>query len=293
MTESAPIIHHVSESPTVQQALAELRVKIDAVDSQLLLLLNQRAKIVQKVGELKQREGLPIYVPAREEQLLRNLVEQSKGPLSVESIRAIYREIVSASRAVEKEVVIACIGPEGGLTHQAARSRFGSSVKYVFFREASDVFDRVSKNEADCGVIPIETSELRLAARSLDDLTETELNVCADITLQAQSKDGEGTGRFLVLGRTFNPPSGFDRTLIALRVEDKPGALVSALEPFKEHSINLSHLASRPAAKGSQDLFFFVEAEGHFRELQSNDVFRELSKRCRAVKVLGSYPKQD
>ena len=80
-------------------------------------------------------------------------------------------------------------------------------------------------------------------------------------------------------------------TLLILRIEDKPGALVSALEPFKTLSINLSHFASRPASRGSQDIFFFVEAAGHTRDLQMVDLYQKLSKRCRAVKVLGSYPR--
>ena len=79
--------------------------------------------------------------------------------------------------------------------------------------------------------------------------------------------------------------------MLLLRIEDKPGALVSALEPFKALNINLSHFASRPAAHGSHDIFFFVEAAGHARDLQVADLFRELSRSCRAVKVIGSYPK--
>jgi len=296
--ESKPSIEYIApaeiapaEAPTTQNILANFRTKIDATDSQILLLLNQRAMIVQQVGEFKKQEGLPIYSPGREEQLLRHLEEQNKGPLSATSLRTIFREILSASRALEKEVVIACLGSEGGAAYQAAIRRFGSSIKYTFFKETSDVFDQVARNEADCGVVPIESAELWLVGHSSNDLAGTELNVCAEITLGDQ-KNGRDSGRFLVLGRTQNPPSGFDRTLIALRVEDKPGALVAALAPFKEHSINLSHLASRPTAKGSSDLFFFVEAQGHSKDLQVSDIFRELSKCCRAVKVLGSYPIQ-
>ena len=81
--------------------------------------------------------------------------------------------------------------------------------------------------------------------------------------------------------------------MLMLRIENKPGKLVSALEPFKELGINLNHFASRPAMKGSNDIFFFVEADGHTKDLQSSDLFRELSKNCRAVKVLGSYPKSE
>jgi chorismate mutase/prephenate dehydratase len=78
-----------------------------------------------------------------------------------------------------------------------------------------------------------------------------------------------------------------------LRIEDKPGALVSALEPFSELAINLNHFASRPAMKGSHDIFFFLEADGHMKDLQQDDLLRELSKKSRAVKVLGSYPKSE
>jgi prephenate dehydratase len=78
---------------------------------------------------------------------------------------------------------------------------------------------------------------------------------------------------------------------LLLRVEDKPGALVDALEPFRDAELNLNHLASRPASKGSEDVFFFVEVDGHSRQEAFGEVLRELSRCCRAVKILGSYPR--
>jgi chorismate mutase/prephenate dehydratase len=92
------------------------------------------------------------------------------------------------------------------------------------------------------------------------------------------------------MARTATAITGSDRTTLLLRVEDKPGSLVDALEPFKDAELNLNHLASRPAAKGSEDVYFFVEVDGHARQEAFNEVLRELSRRCRAVKVLGSYP---
>jgi chorismate mutase/prephenate dehydratase len=271
--------------------IADLRVKIDAIDIELLRLLNERAKVAKQIGAIKSREGLPIYSPEREDRVIRSLVDRSEGPLTPEAIRAIYCEIMSAALAVEKDVAIACLGPSGSASHQAARSKFGSSVRYIFMANTEDVFDEVKRDGADCGVVPIDHPEYGLANQTFDQLAETELSICAEIFLSTDRGTHNDAARFFVLGRTSNPPSGNDMTMLMLRIEDKPGALVSALEPFKTLSINLSHFASRPAAHGSQDIFFFVEAVGHIRDLQMVDLFRELSRCCRAVKVIGSYPK--
>jgi chorismate mutase / prephenate dehydratase len=270
--------------------LAKLREKIDALDTELLRLLNERATVAQEIGAIKHREGLPIYSPEREDKVLRSLTDRSSGPLTPEAIRAIYCEIMSASLALEKDVAIACLGPAGSNSHQAAKSKFGSSVRYLFFMDVAEVFAKVQASEADCGVVPIDDPEHGLANHTLDQLAETETAICAQIFLATETSTG-AAARFFVIGKNTNPPSGNDVTMLMLRIEDKPGALVSALEPFKTQSINLAHFASRPASRGSEDIFFFVEAAGHTRDLQIVDLFRELSKRCRAVKVLGSYPK--
>ncbi len=270
--------------------LAELRKKIDALDDELIRLLNERASLAGEIGVIKNRESLPIYSPDREMKLLRSLIERSQGPLRPEAIRAIYREIMSASLALEKDVAIACAGPSGSPAHQAALGKFGSSVRYTFAPDIAGVFEEVTEDRADCGVVPLEDPAHGLVNHTLDELAATELSICAEIVAENCTEEG-CAARYLVLGRTPNAPSGQDKTMLMLRIEDKPGALVSALEPFKDLEINLSHFASRPALKGSNDIFFFVEAEGHTRDLQISDLFRELSKKCRAVKVLGSYPK--
>jgi chorismate mutase/prephenate dehydratase len=273
--------------------LSQLRTQIDEIDSQLLDLLNRRLELVAEIGEIKNREGLPIYAPEREERLLRSLVSRCQGGLlKPEAVRAIYREIMSASLALEKDIWIACHGPGGGASHRAAVQKFGSSVRYAFCDDIAAVFQAVAEDRADCGVVPIDDHSAGIVSATLDQLAQSELTICAEIYLSDNASDTANApaDRFLVMGRSPNPPSGEDRTMLLLRIEDKPGALVAALEPFKEFGINLSHFASRPAAFGSQDLLFFVEADGHSKDMQLADLFRELSKRCRAVKVLGSYP---
>lgn len=273
--------------------LSEIRGKIDAIDSQLLKLLNERATLALEVGHIKNRDGLPIYAPDREMALLRGLVERNEGPLPAPAIRAIYREIMSAALALEKDVVIACFGPEGGACHQAAKARFGSSVSYAFFPEVADLFTAVGRGEADCGVVPIEDAGHGAVNQTLDALATTELTICAEISSSPDGTPGESenSSRYFVMARTSTAITGTDRTTLLLRVENKPGSLVVALEPFKDAELNLNHLASRPAAKGSEDVFFFVEVDGHSRQENFADVLRELSRRCRAVKILGSFPR--
>jgi chorismate mutase-like protein len=273
--------------------LSEIRVKIDAIDSQLLKLLNERASLALEVGKVKSRDGLPIYAPDREASLLRSLVEKNEGPLSPQAICAIYREIMSAALSLEKDVVIACFGTEGGACHQAARARFGSSVCYGFFPEVADLFKALSRGEADCGVVPIEDAGHGAVNQTLDALATTDLQICAEIISNPDGTPGESenSSRYFVMARTSTAITGRDRTTLLLRVEDKPGALVDALETFRDASLNLSHFASRPASKGSDDVFFFVEVNGHSRDAGFAEVLRELSRRCRAVKVLGSYPR--
>jgi prephenate dehydratase len=97
--------------------------------------------------------------------------------------------------------------------------------------------------------------------------------------------------RHIILGRQINAPTGHDQTLIMLRIEDKPGALVSALEPFRQLQVNLAHFASRPSQKDKADTFFFVQTDGHVRDLETNGLLDALMQSCRSVKILGSYPK--
>ena len=104
--------------------LDELRRRIDSIDDELLRLLNERAVVAKEIGAIKNREGLPIYSPEREDRVIRSLIERSEGPLTPEAIRAIYCEIMSAALAVEKDVAIACLGPAGSPAHQAAKSKF-------------------------------------------------------------------------------------------------------------------------------------------------------------------------
>jgi chorismate mutase/prephenate dehydratase len=352
--------------------LPEIRQKIDAIDEQLIKLLSERSDLVHEVGLVKRAEGTEIYAPEREETVLRALVEKNqklKGRLPEKSIRAIYREIMSASLALEKDLTIAYFGPEATNTHQAARSKFGASVHYTPQVSIADVFDVVARGNADYGVVPIENSTEGAVNHTLDVFMDSELRICAQILMKienhlvakiprekirriyshpqvfgqcrnwlrlhlpnaelvevsstaraaemAASEDdaaaiagpmaaelhglrllapsiqdiATNTTRFLVIGRTASPPTGDDRTSLMFCVQDKPGALFHALEPFNRLKISMSKIESRPSKRKAWEYFFFVDIDGHASETTVQAALEELAKHCTFVKILGTYPK--
>ena len=164
--------------------LQELRTQIDAIDDQVLTLLNQRARLAVDVGHLKAVHGRPPFVPAREIQLLADLERQNKGPLSPACVRAIFREIISACRNMEHPVSVAYLGPAATWSHLAARQQFGESAEYDPVRTISDVFAAVETSRQDFGVVPIENSTAGTVGDTLDSFVRTSLTVVAEIYYQ-------------------------------------------------------------------------------------------------------------
>lgn len=163
--------------------LDDLRKKIDVMDADLVRLLNERTQIALEIGKVKRSQGEEVYVPAREKEVLERVSKLNEGPLKTDSVQSIYREIMSASLALERSVVVAYLGPRATFTHQAARSRFGGSVQYMDCETISDVFCAVEKKRADYGVVPIENSTDGAVTHTLDQFTDTSLKICAEIYL--------------------------------------------------------------------------------------------------------------
>lgn len=164
--------------------LDALRRQIDEVDQEIIQSLNKRVKLACEVGSIKRSKGQAIYVPSREEEVFRRLCEQNAGPLADKAVRAIYREIISAAIASEKQTTVAYLGPEGTYTQQAALKNFGSSIDYLPLNSVPDVFSAVQRDDVDYGVVPIENSTQGTVLSSLDMLMETDLTIVAQIYLE-------------------------------------------------------------------------------------------------------------
>lgn len=162
-----------------------LRKEIDKIDSRILDLLNKRAEIAIKIGAEKFKVKKDnFHVPDREINIYKRLLKLNKGPFPDNSLRAVYREILSATLSIEKPLKIAYLGPEGTFTHLAGLKQFGSSANYMPLKNIERVFIDVEKRRADYGVVPIENSIEGIVNYTLDMFIVSHLNICAEILLE-------------------------------------------------------------------------------------------------------------
>jgi chorismate mutase / prephenate dehydratase len=166
--------------------IPEHRKAIDKLDAHIVKLLNERTRHVLEIGEIKLKAGEEIYAPHRERAVLDRICRLNQGPVTDESLRAIYREIMSSALSLEKSLTIAYLGPEATFTHQAAIQRFGSSLRYLPQKTITDVFTEVSKHRADYGVVPVENSTEGVVTHTLDMFVDSDLKIVAQIVLPVQ-----------------------------------------------------------------------------------------------------------
>jgi len=164
-------------------ALLALRTQIDAVDRELLAMLNRRAGLALAVGELKKRTGGVVFRPEREAQVIDGLKAVNGGPLQSDSVAPIWREIMSACRALERRLRVAYLGPAGTFSEEAALGYFGSSIDRVPCSSIDEVFRSTSAGAADFGVVPVENSTEGVVARSLDLFLHTPLFIVGETSL--------------------------------------------------------------------------------------------------------------
>ena len=166
--------------------ISEHRKAIDKLDAQIVRLLNERTEHVLAIGEFKRKAGEEIYAPHREGIVLDRVCGINQGPITNESLQAIYAEIMSSALSLQKSMKIAYLGPEATFTHQAAIRRFGSSLSYASQKTIADVFTEVSKNRADYGVVPVENSTEGVVTHTLDMFVDSDLKIVAQIILPVQ-----------------------------------------------------------------------------------------------------------
>jgi len=87
---------------TAIQALTDCRERIDAIDRRLLALLNERTRIVEEIGRIKQECKMPVYEPKREEEVLDNIAEHNAGPMAPEAARRIFERIIDEMRTLQR-----------------------------------------------------------------------------------------------------------------------------------------------------------------------------------------------
>ena len=166
------------------KTLDDCRDAIDAIDNQILKLLNQRMDVVHRVGEIKHESGTAVYRPEREKAIIERLTslsEEHNGALKKGAIEAIFLEVFAVARNLELPERIAYLGPEGSFTHQAAESRFGGMSDYLSLGSIHSVFKTLEAGRAKFGVVPIENSRDGIVGETLDLLSKSSVKIVAEL----------------------------------------------------------------------------------------------------------------
>lgn len=162
--------------------LGALRRRIDAIDDEIVRLLDQRAQVVREVGALKGSQGASIFRPEREDMILERTAGLS-AQFSPKAMKAVFREILSSCRALEKKTTVAYLGPAGTFTEMAVLKRFGSAVEELPCTTVPDVFDAVENGRADFGVVPRENNSQGSVMLTLDKLLTTPLLIVGEVSV--------------------------------------------------------------------------------------------------------------
>jgi len=170
-------------APVADPELLALRDQIDALDSQLLTLLNQRAHVAEQVGEIKRRDGTPFFRPDRVAQVIAKIKAANQGPLKGEHVAAIWREIMSACLALESPQRVAVLGPFGTFCEQAAIEYFGGAADLIYCNSFDEVFHATASGSAQYGVVGVENMTEGVVTRSLDLFLHTPTHVVGEVSL--------------------------------------------------------------------------------------------------------------
>jgi chorismate mutase/prephenate dehydratase len=204
--------------------LGDWRSRINDIDNQILQLLNQRAEAALQIGDLKRRQDAPSYVPEREAEILARLTAARRGPLPAEAVSAVWREILSACRALEAPLTVAYLAPPATFTHQAARERFGAAATYHPSRTIAEIFEDVERGRAQFGVVPVENSTDGAVNVTLDRLVDTDLTISGELTLEIAQHLLSRAADLGEVKRVLSHPQGLGqcRAWLAAHLPDVP-----------------------------------------------------------------------
>lgn len=244
--------------------LKVLRKQIDQLDQSIIKLLNSRAKIIKKVGEVKIKNGHSIYSPEREKEVIKRIAQLNQGPLGSQALEAIYCEIMSASLALEKPIKIAYMGPEASFSHLASIKKFGSQVGYIACNGISEVFLEVERDSSDYGVVPIENSIEGAISYTLDMFVESDLKICSQIILDV-SHNLLSNGSKSAIKRVYSHPQVFGQCRLWLQKNLPQAELIEV-----SSTTRASQIAAKE--KGSASIASLLAAEIYKLKVVEKDI---------------------
>lgn len=208
--------------------ISRLRRGIDELDLEILALLNRRAALAREIGERKKAGQRQFHVPDREQQIYQRLARHNQGPLPDQAIRHIFREIISASLALEKPLQVAYLGPRGTFTHLAARKHFGYSAQLLAAGGIREVFDSVERGKYAYGIVPVENTTEGIVSHTLDMFISSRVMINGEILLQITHDLLNLSGRREEIEKIYSHPQAIGQCRRYLE-EHYPGVPVVAV----------------------------------------------------------------
>jgi chorismate mutase/prephenate dehydratase len=216
-----------------EEIILPWRKKIDALDGQILALLNQRARIVLEIGKAKEQLNKEPFNLRREMEILRRLEGENPGPFPRQAVPIIFREIISACRSLEAELTVVYFGPQATYTHLACLDHFGRSVLALPKENIQDVFEAVEKEKANYGVVPVENSTEGIVSRTLDMFIDSDVKICGEVLLRISHDLLSRSGRREEIQAIYSHPQALGQCRQWLRKNFPQTPLVETISTAK------------------------------------------------------------
>ncbi len=234
--------------------LQELRNRIDKIDTQIVELLKERIEIAKKIGRIKENIGSESFDLIREKEVLNRILDINQGIFPEGALKVIYSEIIKACRSAQEKIKVAYLGPEATFSHIAALNYFGTSAELVPTETILDVFEEVSSERVNFGIVPIENSIEGVVATTLDAIYEYGLKVCGEIYESISHHLMNQTGRLEDIKKVLSHPQAIAqcrkwlrKKLPSIPIETVPSTALAA--KWAAVDKNVGAIASLVAAK--------------------------------------------
>jgi chorismate mutase/prephenate dehydratase len=174
------------KKPTASRVLSvkQLERQLERADKDLLRSLNDRAKLALQLAKSRVSHNEPGFDPVLEQQLLKWIANESRGPLSESALQAIFREVISGSRALHKPLRVAYLGPEYSYSYLATIERFGTSAELCPVATIAAVFEELNRGHSEYGVVPLENSTDGRVADTLNMFARLPVRICGEVQLR-------------------------------------------------------------------------------------------------------------
>ena len=236
--------------------LKDCRREIDDIDDRILELLNRRADLAMRIGEIKKAQKQKLYVPSRERAIFERLMRHNSGPFPADAIQRVFREIISASLSLEHPIRTVYLGPRATFTHAAALEKFGQSAQLAPVRTIASVFEEVETGRAQFGVVPIENSNEGAVTHTLDRFLSSEVHIFAEHYLEVSHDLLSKSGELERIERIYSHPQAIEQCRVWLE-EHFPHAQIIEVSSTAQAAqmVGEEHDAAAIASKHAANLY--------------------------------------